>query len=565
MSKLLLEDICGEFIVERSKIVHESQEGGVVITKIPGRLSVCNVVNGNNRRYRRSVWEKNLDPTSALQKDIKRNGAFGLLEHPKDGHVDLLSPISHIVTRAELQENDDVVGEIAVVNTSEGRKLLALIEAGYNPLVSSRGYGSLAKGADGVDEVQEDYVCEGWDVVFKPSFVQAELIPNRGNNESKLNGSKPVLTEGNSISVPQAKVAVIRDSKVIVEGDLKPGESAAQGAERLIKEQNLEPALKTTPADKLPAQPQPLTETTMTNLKEIYARLNVLRGLDESKLETPRFFEGLAELEEMHRSASKYIAENATQSWDGQKLHNEISSLEKQWQEALNAPTKKATKLQEANTKLMLVMKTVAETANSFKTKLTEKVKLIDRTTKLMESVVTKGKAWRERAIKFESDLKLVTKRYDVATEALDIMAAQYHDDTTALSKRLLEMEFPEKVKEPEIAKMLGEAKRVRDCVTIREKIEGKVTEEAPAPAEGKPAEGKDEKPAATDPNDGKPATTSAAASAAPAPAAAAPAPAAESVSVISKPGRDPRNISESIGIAQRLAKANQPEVEAVK
>jgi hypothetical protein len=34
-------------------------------------------------------------------------------------------------------------GEIQIIETEEGQKLKALVEAGYNPLVSSRGYGSL--------------------------------------------------------------------------------------------------------------------------------------------------------------------------------------------------------------------------------------------------------------------------------------------------------------------------------------------------------------------------------------------------------------------------------------
>ena len=189
MRQYLAEGATGafDFIVDRSKpFVSESRNNGK-FTRIPGRFSVCDCVNGNGRRYSKRVWEKNLATGSPLQEAITRNAAFGLLEHPKDGMISLLSPISHKVTKAELRESKDatgktvweVVGEIEIIETEEGKKLLALIEADYNPMVSSRGFGSLVRANDGIDDVQEDYICESWDVVIKPSFATAELVPQR--------------------------------------------------------------------------------------------------------------------------------------------------------------------------------------------------------------------------------------------------------------------------------------------------------------------------------------------------------------------------------------------------
>src|SRR5512139_1627004 len=215
MRQYLIEGVTGAFpfIVDRSKTpVAESRPNGSSFHRIPGRFSVCDCVNGNNRRYSKRVWEKNLQPGSVLQESITRNAAFGLLEHPKDGIVTLLSPISHHVTKAAMVESKDaqgqpvyeVVGEIALLDTEEGKKLKALIEGGYNPLVSSRGYGSLEKAPDGVDEVKEDYVCEGWDVVIKPSFEQAELSPDRSSTNAQM--AQPVAPNPQAESV-QPKAA----------------------------------------------------------------------------------------------------------------------------------------------------------------------------------------------------------------------------------------------------------------------------------------------------------------------------------------------------------------------
>src|ERR1051326_3627146 len=211
MRQLLIEGLKGAmpFIVDRAntKFVQESLPSGLKGTRIPGRFSVSDSVNGNNRKYPRKVWEKNLAAGSSLQEAIARNAAFGLLEHPKDGIVTLLSPICHVVTEAKLLENGEVHGSIMILNTPEGQKLMALIDGGYNPTLSSRGFGSLVK-ENGVDVVQDDYVCEGWDSVIKPSFENAELqVPREKPQESKAAATTPAstsaaLTEPVPVSTP---------------------------------------------------------------------------------------------------------------------------------------------------------------------------------------------------------------------------------------------------------------------------------------------------------------------------------------------------------------------------
>ena len=114
MRQYLAEGLTGAFpfIVDRSKVpVSESRPNGQSYKRIPGRFSVCDCVNGNNRRYSRRVWEKNLTPGSPLQESIKKNAAFGLLEHPKDGIVTLQSPISHQVIKAEMFESNGPDGK----------------------------------------------------------------------------------------------------------------------------------------------------------------------------------------------------------------------------------------------------------------------------------------------------------------------------------------------------------------------------------------------------------------------------------------------------------------------
>lgn len=488
MRQYLCEGATGgfDFIVDRSKpFITEARATGGTITRIPGRFSVCDCVNGNNRRYSKRVWEKNLNTGSILQESIKRNGAFGLLEHPKDGIVTLNSPISHQVTKAELRESKDatgkpvfeVVGEISLydfgdIHTPEARKLRALIEGGYNPLVSSRGYGSLKRASDGVDDVDEDYVCEGWDVVIKPSFESAELTPDRS-----------ALSQTTSRMAQPATPNPAAESKAQA-----PAETV------LTEDKNLKeskPSSGSTPAASLPP-----TKNKRMELKDITSRIATLESLEPSKLDPQRFAESVAQVEELHQQVAECAAGDPKLSWEAQKMHKALDRVSTKLSEAVQAPSVKAKKLAESNTKLMKVINAVAQTAVTYKKRLGESAKAKDTQTKLVEELTRRGQGWQKLAEQRKAKFTQLQDDFDTSCEALDIMAKRYHEDTTELARRLIVLEFKEKAQTPEVQKALKEATRLRHIAAIRESLEGKpakaaVNEEGDKKAGvGKPADG---------------------------------------------------------------------------
>jgi hypothetical protein len=523
------------FLVDRSKpFVTESRPGGKY-TRIPGRFSVCDCINGNNRRYRKPVWEKNLAEGSPLQESIKRNAAFGLLEHPLDGKISLLSPISHLVTSAKLVESKEgtktvyeVHGEIEILETEEGKKLKALVEAGYNPMVSSRGYGSLQRASDGVDEVLDDYVCESWDVVIKPSFVQAELIPNR-------EPEKPGFAEAQ-----------------------KPNDV------RVVQEQQQTP--KATPPSTAPVAPasaKPPVKESIMNLNEIKGRIALLRGVNPAN-NPQRFAESVEEVKDLHVQIDQFISEDAkTRNYAGTRLHSDLDAIERRWNESAIAPVKQAKRLTENNMKLMKVVHATAKTGLALKGKLSEALTQISKGEKLTEDLIRKGQGWRQVAESRKDKLQVVSKHFDTACDALDIMTEKYHKDTTEMGRRLIVLEFAEKAQTPEIQKALKEATRLRDIAAVREQLEGKKvegTEEGTATAPvaaatatteskkdsaGKPAEG-------APVNEGKKETTPAAPAAGKTPTA----PVAEAKVTLSSSVRDPRSVNESIEMVRRMSTA---------
>lgn len=461
MLQYLAEGIAGAFpfIIDRTKVpVSESRPNGGSLTRMPGRFSVCDCINGNNRRYSKRVWEKNLETGSILQESIAKNGAFGLLEHPKDGVVTLESPISHQVTKAEMIETAgadgkkiyEVTGEISLYSTPEGNKLKALIEGGYNPLVSSRGYGSLEKSADGVDEVKEDYVCEGWDVVIKPSFENAELSPDRSTTTAQV--AAPYTPN------PQAESKLAVDAK-------------AKAAAITPPLQNLKESSKPSTGPEKISETKTNTNNTM-ELNDIKMRLAALRNTDPAK--PLRFAESMSQVEEMHQAVAEWQSVDPKRSWEGTKLHKTLDSIAQGFTETVKLPAKEAKRLTEQNGKLMRVINAVAQTAVAYKKKLGETLKSDGSRVKMIEELTRRGQGWQRIAESRKGKFVKTESDFNKACEALDIMAKRYHEDVTELARRVIVLEFKEKAQTPEIQKSLKEATRLRHIVTIRETLEGK-------------------------------------------------------------------------------------------
>jgi len=505
------------FIVNRQTPFVTENRNGISFTRIPGRFSICDSVNGNNRRYPKKVWEKNLSDGSVLKQAIAKNAAFGLLEHPTNGQISLQSPICILVTDAKLQsakeessgkEINEVVGEIIIINTPEGQKLKALVEVGYNPLVSSRGFGSVVKATDGVDDVQEDYVCEGWDTVLKPSFEKAELWPQRegAQQESKaLTENAPLkgvnlwcvfqhmaeklhsknwqsITDSERDSIANKVNEMTQEEKIAIETEFTakakpaPVESASKAASS--------PTTEATAAPATAAKTQ-LTEQTM-NINDIKARIGSVKG--SAPRDPARFAEGMNEMAQLHQEIANFVAEDAKRSWQGQQLHDELKAIERSWSEAQLAPSKQATKLTENYTKVLKVTKVLGEAATGLRKKLTEAIGQNAEAAQLIEELTERGQAWVTLADKRKATIEDLEHKLEVACEALDIIKARYHEDMTDMGRRIITLEFAEKAQTPEIQKALKEAKKPADIIAVREQLDpegAKKAKQEAAAAEG--------------------------------------------------------------------------------
>lgn len=472
MSRILLEDTF-DFKPDRARITESKDPtSGLTTKRIPGTLSVCDCVNGNRRRYPKSVWEKNLSEGSVLSNLLSRRGSFGMLEHPKDGKVDLTSPISHITTEAKLEEREIkgkkqfvVEGVIEIIDTVDGKKLAALINAGYDPMVSSRGYGSLISDSEGIDVVQDDFICEGWDVVSTPSFVQAQLTPARVKKTSESLAKMPVVGEAyNGLTIIATKKIIGTDNAIeLTLEDGSPIRVTLESQTAPVAPKVSAPAPSSSKAN----NHQPSKNM---DIKAIRESIQSLKAANPATLDARSFASGFLKMSELHNEAARHLSENASASWEVGQLHKEISAVEESWSAAFEAPKAEARKLNENQTKLLKVLKGVTAHTVKIRESLSENLKKVAKTSDVSEALAKRGRAWMEAAQREVTRRKLFEKKYGVSCEALDIMAGRYKGDVAQLGVRVLELEFPALTESHK--KTLSEAKTPKAVVEARQLIE---------------------------------------------------------------------------------------------
>lgn len=142
----------------------ESDESGKIVAR--GQFGKADIPTANKRVYPRKLWEREL---KTLAPRMEKREIFGELDHPADGATKL-QRVSHLVTKAELTPDGQIIGEAVILpDTRGGRQLMAILKNGGRVGVSSRGFGSVHTNEEGYDIVQDDYQLMTWDFVADPA------------------------------------------------------------------------------------------------------------------------------------------------------------------------------------------------------------------------------------------------------------------------------------------------------------------------------------------------------------------------------------------------------------
>tara|TARA_R110000796_G_scaffold3035_6_gene11591 strand:- start:11197 stop:11856 length:660 start_codon:yes stop_codon:yes gene_type:complete len=151
-------------------ITEANKETGKKDYFIEGIFLQGDITNRNGRMYPGSTLDKEVARYN--EEFIKSNRAYGELGHP-DGPTINLERVSHMI-KSLTKEGSNYVGKAKIMDTPYGKIVKSLIDEGAQLGVSSRGMGTLKQTAEGINEVQGDFLlATAGDIVADPSAPNA--------------------------------------------------------------------------------------------------------------------------------------------------------------------------------------------------------------------------------------------------------------------------------------------------------------------------------------------------------------------------------------------------------
>lgn len=157
----------GPFLIDtfpvRLTLVEDAEKKGKTILR--GLFGRVGTPTNNGRVYPEHVMKREI---GRLNEDLEHRRCFGELDHPADGRT-RLQRVSHLITSLEVNEKGEIIGEAEILDTEQGRNLKAIIAAGAEVGVSSRGLGTTESNTNGHKVVREDYRLMTFDIVAEPA------------------------------------------------------------------------------------------------------------------------------------------------------------------------------------------------------------------------------------------------------------------------------------------------------------------------------------------------------------------------------------------------------------
>ena len=188
MNKILLVDHIPFHIAKLSLVEGKDNKNSDGLMRVKGKLQEAGVKNGNGRVYPLDILKEQID--KYIKGPMASRTSTGELDHPESSIINL-SNVSHLITKIWWQDND-VMGELTLLNTPSGKIAQEIIRAGIPLGISSRGMGSVKQIGEAV-EVQDDFELLCWDLVSVPSTPNAYMTLSEskqyksGKNYSKVN------------------------------------------------------------------------------------------------------------------------------------------------------------------------------------------------------------------------------------------------------------------------------------------------------------------------------------------------------------------------------------------
>ncbi len=156
--------------VEQVKFLTESAPDGKKSYFIEGIFMQSDRPNKNRRQY--AFESLNKEANRYRDVYIDKNRAYGELGHPDTPTINL-ERVSHMIKELR-PEGKDFYGKAKILETPYGKIVQSLLDEGAVIAVSTRGLGTLVRGSNGIDLVQDDFqLATAADIVADPSAPDA--------------------------------------------------------------------------------------------------------------------------------------------------------------------------------------------------------------------------------------------------------------------------------------------------------------------------------------------------------------------------------------------------------
>ena len=157
-------------LTEEVEYIYEDSDSGDKHLYIRGPFLQGGVVNKNKRLYPVGILENEVARYTKTR--IAKGNAFGELGHPDTPKINL-DRVSHRITEL-VQDGKNFIGKAIIIEEGLGKIARGIIKSGGTLGVSSRGLGSVRPNADGIMEVQSDFILNtAADIVVDPSAPDA--------------------------------------------------------------------------------------------------------------------------------------------------------------------------------------------------------------------------------------------------------------------------------------------------------------------------------------------------------------------------------------------------------
>lgn len=154
---------------------------------VTGIIQRADAKNQNGRIYPKDILES--ETKRYIDEFVNKGFALGCLDHT-DSPVIELRHVSHKINKV-WWEGNDVLGEVQILDTPDGKIAKEMVLSGIPLGISSRAVGSVSKNeSKGADVVEEDLQLICWDLVGVPSTQDAFLRLREGLEITNFDRSK---------------------------------------------------------------------------------------------------------------------------------------------------------------------------------------------------------------------------------------------------------------------------------------------------------------------------------------------------------------------------------------